>query len=174
MSKFVDELIYGMFDVSDEPVLFKDLLMANSRFNSGRLVDPSKLNFQFKYLKSYIVFGVICLLVFTPLTALSHKIFESIDIHISMFVVMVTTATVFIVFDLFKAYARKKLTKKLIKKAWENHFPYFPYEKYSKKVDEIYESAKKKDLPKRDLEQYILDSLVKASWNQVGLFYQIS
>lgn len=163
MNQFIDKIIYGMFDVLDEPVLFKDLLIANSKFNAGRLVDPSKLNFQFKYAKSYLIFSIICLMVFIPLIALSHKFFEDIDIHISMIVVIFATSLVFVAFDFFKAYSRKKLTHKLIKDAWEIHFPYFPYEKYSKKVDEIYQSAKKKELPKRDLEQFILDSLVKAS-----------
>ncbi|NLY03426.1 MAG: hypothetical protein GXZ15_01070, partial [Campylobacter sp.] len=54
-----------------------------------------------------------------------------------------------------------ELTRELIKKAWEIHFPYFSYEKYNKKVEEIYNEAAKKEISKRDLEQYVLDALVK-------------
>ncbi|NLK66682.1 MAG: hypothetical protein GX282_04320 [Campylobacteraceae bacterium] len=163
MKKFLYEFAYGMFSVSDEPVLFKDLLDANRLFNANRLVDPGRLNFQFRYAKSHVMFGVFCLFLLAPLIALSHIFFSELDIHITIFVVVFATAAVFISFDLFKVWARKKLTQKLIKDAWEVHFPYFPYEKYSNKVDEIYQSARKKDLPKRDLEKYILDSLVKTS-----------
>ena len=44
------------------------------------------------------------------------------------------TALVFIGFDFFKVWARKSISHELIKKAWDIHFPYFPYEKYSQKI----------------------------------------
>ncbi|MBR4141178.1 MAG: hypothetical protein IKR42_05310, partial [Campylobacter sp.] len=59
------------------------------------------------------------------------------------------------------AWARKELTHELIKKAWENHFLYFPYEKYSQIVEQIYDEAVKNEIPKRDLEKYVLDKLVQ-------------
>lgn len=158
--KFIDKLFYGMFFVSKKPVLFRDLLEANSAYNDGMLVDPSKLNFKFKYGKSYIIFGILCIAVLMPFIAISHKFFEKVNIHVSLLITILITACIFIGFDVFKAYARKKLTKKLIKDAWIVHFPYFPYEKYSVKVEEIYDEAVKKDIPKRDLEQYVLDKLV--------------
>lgn len=49
-----------LFKVSEQPVLIRDLLEANALFNDGMLVDPSKLNFNFK-LNSYIYFGVFAL-----------------------------------------------------------------------------------------------------------------
>jgi hypothetical protein len=41
------------------------------------------------------------------------------------------------------------------------HFPFFTYEEYSKKIDEIFESAMKEEISKRDLEKYILENLSK-------------
>lgn len=157
---FIDKILYGMFFVSKKPVLFRDLLEANSAYNDGMLVDPSKLNFRFKYGKSYIIFGILCIVVLVPLIGVGHKFFEKLNIHFSLLITILITSCIFIGFDIFKAYARKKLTHKLIKDAWQIHFPYFPYEKYSTKAQEIYDEAIKKEIPKRDLEQYVLDKLV--------------
>ena len=54
MKKFKEFSLRFLFKVSDQPVLIKDLLEANALFNEGMLVDPSKLNFNFKILNSYI------------------------------------------------------------------------------------------------------------------------
>ncbi|EMS8451624.1 hypothetical protein V5B51_000770, partial [Campylobacter coli] len=53
MKKFKDFSCNFLFKISDQPVLLRDLLEANALFNDGMLVDPSKLNFNFKILNSY-------------------------------------------------------------------------------------------------------------------------
>jgi hypothetical protein len=40
------------------------------------------------------------------------------------------------------------------------HFPYFPYDKYNKKVEELYLELRKKDIPRKDWEQYVLNGLL--------------
>jgi len=157
----IDKIINSMFVISKKPVLFKDLLEANSGYNEGMLVDPAKLNFKFRYGRSYIIFGLLCFAVFAPLLALMHGFLENIDFHYSVISAILVTAFVFIGFDVFKAYARKRLTLRLIKEAWSVHFPYFPYEKYNETVEKIYNESVKKEIPKRDLEQFVLDNLVK-------------
>ncbi|QKF65055.1 hypothetical protein [Campylobacter corcagiensis] len=163
MNSFKEKVVYGMFTVSKKPVLFRDLLEANSTYNENMLVDPSKLNFKFKYGKSYIIFGLLCLAILIPLIILTHKFLAKADVHISLIVAILVTASIFIGFDIFKAWARSELTKDLIKKAWRVHFPYFDYDKYNQKVEEIYNEAVKKEIPKRDLEKYVIDTLVKLS-----------
>ena len=59
-----------------------------------------------------------------------------------------------------KVWARREISLDLIKKAWSVHFPYFGYEKYSSKVEEIYNTALKNDVSKKDLEQYIYEKLI--------------
>ncbi|MSN96277.1 hypothetical protein F1B92_03560 [Campylobacter sp. FMV-PI01] len=161
--KISDKIIRGMFFISKKPVLFRDLLEANASFNEGMLVDPAKLNFKFRYGKSYIIFGLLCLIILIPFLILTHGIFEKINFHISIIATIFITSCIFIGFDIFKAIARKYLTKKLIQEAWAIHFPFFPYEKYSSKVEEIYDEAIKKEISKRELEQYVLDKLVTNS-----------
>lgn len=74
---------------------------------------------------------------------------------------MVITAVIFIGFNFFRSYMRDAMTKELIKKSWVLHFPYFSYQEYSTKIDEIFEKAIKDEVSKRDLERYILDNLSK-------------
>ena len=130
MKKFKDFSCNFLFKISDQPVLLRDLLEANALFNDGMLVDPSKLNFNFKILNSYIYFGIFCALC------------------------------VFISYDIFKVYARKMISKKLIQKAWAFHFPYFSYEKYSIMAGNFYKEALKEEIPKANLEQYVLEKII--------------
>lgn len=163
MKSLKQKVVYGMFTISKKPVLFKDLLEANSTYNEHMLVDPAKLNFKFKYGKSYIIFGILCLAILIPFVLLTHKFLANANVHISLIVSILVTASIFIGFDIFKAWARSELTGDLIKNAWMVHFPYFDYDKYNQKVEEIYNEAVKKEIPKRDLEKYVFDALVKLS-----------
>ncbi|QQF51417.1 hypothetical protein [Campylobacter fetus] len=149
-----------LFIVSKQPVLFKDLLEANCLFNEGMLVDPSKLNFRFRDGRLYTIYGILCFIILAAAIIILHKIFEKIDFHYSIIGTMIMTALVFIGFDFFKVWARKSISHELIKKAWDIHFPYFPYEKYSQKIEIIYNEAIKKEIPRKDLEKYVLDQLV--------------
>ena len=74
---------------------------------------------------------------------------------------MIITAIIFMGFNFFKSKMRDKITKKQIKKSWQIHFPYFQYDEYNKKAESIYLQALKEEIPKRDLERYILDKLVQ-------------
>lgn len=158
----------NLFIVSKQPVLFKDLLEANCLFNEGMLVDPAKLNFRFRYGRLYIAYGIICFAMLAIAIIILHNLFEKIDFHYSIIGTMVMTSIVFIGFDYFKVRARKSISKELIKKAWKMHFPYFPYDKYSQKIEIIYNEAMKNEISRKELEKYVLDKLVStiSSGNQ--------
>ncbi|HED4372341.1 hypothetical protein [Campylobacter coli] len=160
MKKFKDFSCNFLFKISDQPVLLRDLLEANALFNDGMLVDPSKLNFNFKILNSYIYFGIFCALVLLPLLLITHHLFTRLDFHISIISAVAVTACVFISYDIFKVYARKMISKKLIQKAWALHFPYFSYEKYSIMAGNFYKEALKEEIPKANLEQYVLEKII--------------
>lgn len=156
-------ILENIFVVSKKPVLFRDLLEANCLFNEGMLIDPAKLNFKFRYFKTYLVYGIICILIVGTLLTLTHNLFTRLDFHLSIISSIISTALVFIGFDMFKIWARKAISKELIKKAWAIHFPYFPYEKYSTRVEMIYNEATKNEIPRKDLEKYVLERLVAQS-----------
>ena len=64
-------------------------------------------------------------------------------------------------FNFFRDRMRDIITKELIKRSWQLHFPYFSYEEYSEKIEEIFEKSIKEEISKRDLEKYIKDNLSK-------------
>ncbi|MBP3676221.1 MAG: hypothetical protein J6I71_07070, partial [Campylobacter sp.] len=62
--------------------------------------------------------------------------------------------------DYFRIWTRRLISLELIRDAWKVHFPYFPYEKYSQKIEIIYNEAMKHEVSRKDLEKYVLDKLV--------------
>lgn len=163
--KYVDtikkRIIKYIYTVSKQPVLFKDLLRANLLYNEGMYVDPGILNFRKNINKAYVAYGLICAAILLPALIITHKIFANIDFHISILGTIFVTSSVFIGFTFFNAWVRDGITHGLIKEAWRLHFPYFPYEKYSKKVEEIYQNALKEEIPKKDFEQYVLGKIIE-------------
>ena len=155
-----EKILDYIYVVSKQPVLYRDLLQANALHNEGMYVDPGKLNFRMNIANAYIVYAIICGIVLIPIFAITHTVFADLDFHISLIGTIAATSFVFIGFNFFRAYMRDKITKKLIQKAWTLHFPYFPYEKYSEKVEIIYNEAIKKEIHRKDLEKYVLDRLI--------------
>ena len=94
MRKFEEFSLNFLFRVLEQPVLVRDLLEANALFNDGMLVDPSKLNFNFKILNSYIYFGVFCAAVLLPLLLITHYFLTRLDFHISVLSAVIVTACV--------------------------------------------------------------------------------
>lgn len=161
MQKIKEFSLNFLFKISNHPVLLRDLLEANVLFNEDMLIDPAKLNFKMKHLNAYFYYGILCLMILLPLLLITHYFFTLLDFHISIISAVLVTAFVFVGFDLFKIYTRKIISKKLIKKAWDLHFPCFDYEKYSKIVEEIYKDALKNEASKINLEQYVLEKIVE-------------
>jgi hypothetical protein len=164
MKKNITDKIVGyVFKTSNQPILFKDLLSANSHFNEGMHVDGGKLGFRMSIIRAYVAYFMICALIVMPLIGITHYFLKHLNFHISILSTIIVTSAVFIGFNFFQAWIRDIITYKQIKKGWAVHFPFFAYEKYNKKVEEIYNDAIKKEIPKKDLEQYVLDAIVKES-----------
>lgn len=156
-----DKILEYVYNISKQPILLRDLLVANRQFNEGMHVEPAKLGFRLRLTRAYLLYVAIVLAVLIPISALTHKPLAKIDPHISIIGAMIITAIIFIGFNFFRSWMRDAVTKALIKRSWKLHFPFFSYEEYSQKIDEIFESSIKDEISKRDLEKYILDSLSK-------------
>ena len=157
-----DRILEYIYTISKQPILLKDLLVANRQHNDGMHVDPAKLGFRLRLVRAYIVYIAIVLGILVPISLLTHKPLAVIDPHISIVGAMVITAAIFIGFNFFRDRMRDTVTKELIKRSWKLHFPFFSYEEYSKKIDEIFESSIKDEVSKRDLEKYILEKLTNS------------
>ena len=156
-----DRILEYVYTISKQPILLKDLLVANRQHNDGMHVDPAKLGFRIRLIRAYIVYIAIVLGILVPISLLTHKPLAVIDPHISIVGAMVITAAIFIGFNFFRDRMRDTVTKELIKRSWKLHFPFFSYEDYSSKIDEIFENAMREEVSKRDLEKYILENLSK-------------
>ncbi len=148
-----------IYIISKQPILLKDLLVANRQHSEGMHVDPAKLGFRIRLVRAYIVYIGIVLSVVIPVSLLTHRPLAKIDAHISIVGAMIITAVIFIGFNFFRDRLRDTITKELIKRSWKLHFPFFSYEEYSDKIDEIFGKAMKDEVSKRDLEKYILEKL---------------
>ena len=156
-----DRILEYIYTISKQPILLKDLLVANRQHNDGMHVDPAKLGFRIRLVRAYIVYIAIVLGILVPISLLTHKPLAVIDPHISIVGAMVITAAIFIGFNFFRDRMRDTVTKELIKRSWKLHFPFFSYEEYSLKIDNIFELAMRDEISKRDLEKYILENLSK-------------
>jgi len=158
-TKLKDKILKFVFKTSSHPIRFKDLLVANAYHNEGMHVDPEKLGFRMKIKNAYTVYAIVSMVVLLPLLAITHVIFEKIDFHASIIGTALVTSAFFIGFQYFHACIKDKMAKQRIKEAWEVHFPYFSYEKYSKKVEDIFNEAMRKEIKKNDLQSYVMSRL---------------
>lgn len=160
LEKLREKIVDYVYIISKQPVLYRDLLRANLLYNEGMYVDPGILNFRKNINKAYLAYGLLCACILLPLLLITHTVFTKLDFHISIVGTIVATSSVCIGFNFFNIWIRQSITKKLIKKAWKLHFPYFPYEKYSQKVEILYQKAIQEEVTRKQLEQYILDNLI--------------
>ena len=158
---FKEKILDYIYIVSKQPILLRDLLLANRQYKEGMHVDPAKLGFRLKLSRAYLVYTGLILSALIPISLLTHKPLAKIDSHISIIGAVVITAIIFIGFNFFRAKMRDNITIELIKKSWKLHFPFFSYEEYSEKIEEIFERSLKEEVPKRELEKYILDNLAE-------------
>ena len=156
-----NKILEYVYTISKQPILLKDLLIANRQHSDGMHVDPAKLGFRIRLVRAYIVYIGLVLAVVVPISLLTHKPLAKIDAHISIIGAMIITAAIFIGFNFFRDRMRDSITKELIKRSWKLHLPYFSYEEYSEKIEEIFEKSIKEEISKRDLEKYIKDNLSK-------------
>ena len=91
-----DKILEYVYIISKQPILLKDLLVANRQHNDGMHVDPAKLGFRLRLIRAYIVYIVGVLIVLVPISFLTHKEMEKLNPHISILASMFITAIIFI------------------------------------------------------------------------------
>ena len=156
-----EKILEYVYIISKQPMLLRDLLIANRQCKEGMHVDPAKLGFRLRLSRAYFVYMIMVLIVLVPVSLITHKSIAKADSHLSIIGAVIITAVIFIGFNFFRAWMRDSVTKELIKRSWKLHFPFFSYEEYSDKIEEIFEKSLKDEISKRDLEKYILDNISK-------------
>jgi len=156
-----NKIVDYVFIISKQPVLLKDLLVANDLHTEKMRVDASRLGFRLNIAKAYKAFAVLAFVVILPIALIGHMLLAKIDSHASIIASILLTALIFIYFNIFREKLVDMMTIRRIKNAWKIHFPYFPYDEYHEKIAKLYEKAEKAEISKKELEVYILDNLSK-------------
>ena len=66
-----DRILEYIYTISKQPILLKDLLVANRQHNDGMHVDPAKLGFRIRLVRAYIVYIAIVLGILVPISLLT-------------------------------------------------------------------------------------------------------
>lgn len=156
-----EKIIPYVFSLSDGPMLFRDLLKTNKMYQEGLKLEGKIPGFRLSIGRSYLVFIAIWHLILLPSSAIFHKVLAKIDCHLLILMAILFTGMFFATYAIFKEYLIDTVALKIIKSAWENHFPHFDYDLHAKEVAKIYSEALEKEIPHKNMQLYILDRLVE-------------
>jgi hypothetical protein len=159
---FTDEkIIPYTFALSDDPILFRDLLKTNKMYQEGLKLEGKIPGFRLSIGRSYLVFIALWHLILLPASALFHTVLAKIDCHLLILMAILFTGMFFATYAIFKEYLIDTVALRIIKNGWENHFPHFDYDLHAKELGKIYSEALEKEIPHKNLQLYILDRLVE-------------
>lgn len=148
------------FKVSEQPMLFKELMHANMIYNDGMNLEYNMKGFRVRLGRIYFVFFLLWLSLLTPPSLIFHTLLAKIDCHALILSSIVFTVLFFSTFALFKTWLIELISKQIITQAWKNHFPHFDYEKNSKKVSKFYAQAIESGVTNKDLQLHIITKMV--------------
>ncbi len=161
--RFVDsKIIPYVFECSKHPMRFIEFLRANKAFVDG--LDPSMTipGFRLNILRLYIVYFVLWNMIIIPASLIFHAFLAKLDCHLSIILAIVFTLIFFATFQIFKEWLINRVAEKQIQKAWQNHLPHFEYKRYRHKLAQLYAEAADKDIPKSQIERFVIDRLVES------------
>jgi len=154
------KIIPFVFKISEQPMLFKELMHANKIYNDGMNLEYNMKGFRIRLGRIYFVYFALVLLISIPLSFIFHTQLAKIDCHALIISSIVFTILLFSSFSLFKSWLIEQVSSQLILKAWKNHFPHFDYAKNSQKVSTIYAQAIESGIQNKDLQRHIITKMV--------------
>ena len=159
--KFVDErLLPYVFRVSEQPMLFIELLNANKLFQEGMRIDGNVQGFRISLGRVYLVYIIFWHIVIVPPALVFHEFLAKVDCHLLILIAVFFTGLFFAIFSIFNEYLHERMALKTIKEAWINHFPHFKYEQHAREVAQIYSKALEEEIHHKDMRLYILNNMV--------------
>jgi len=158
--RLIDEkLLPFLFTQPKHPMRFNELMKANKLLVDNMPLEGQIPGVKLRLGRAYLFMIVVWNLVLIPLALAFHKILAKIDCHIAIILAVVFTLFFFGVLQIFKQWATEKMAEKMIKKAWEIHFPYYDYGQYHTKVAKFYDDAVERGVTGANLEMYIMNAL---------------
>lgn len=160
--ELVDKYIVPyVFTPSNEPLLFRELLKANKMYDDGLNLEGKIPGTRVRIGRNIIVFLILWHIILLPLSALFHRELAKIDCHLLIIAAVIFTGFFFGTYSMFKAWLVDRVSLKIIKEAWHNHYPHFAYEKHHRQVSRLYGKALDKELPAKEIQLYILDHMIE-------------
>ncbi len=158
--KLTEWIINFAFEKPKYPMRFRELMEANRIFVDNldvKLIPGIK----FCRLKLYLVYFIFWNLVVIPLALIFHAFLAKLDCHVSIILAIIFTLLFFGTYKIFEEHIKKEAAKRLILSAWQKYLPHFDYDKHHEEVAQIYKEALDRDIPKKDIERFVIDRLIK-------------
>ncbi len=162
INRFIDNIILPFtFKVTTEPMLFRELLIANKLFDDGMKLEGKVPGMRIRVGRAVTVFALIFhLFIIFPGIVIFHTPLAKMDCHFAIIASVMFTGFFFSVYFVFKEWLIDRMAKKHITTAWKNHFPHFEYKKYHQKLTAIYSQAVEEEIPHKELQMYIVNKLI--------------
>lgn len=162
INNFIDNVILPFtFRVSDEPMLYRELLLANKLFDDGMKLEGKIPGMRIRVGRAVLVFAILFhLIIIVPATAIFHAPIAKLDCHVAIIASVIFTGFFFSMYFIFKEWLIDRMARSRIKAAWKNHFPHFDYKAHHKEVTAIYSKAIEDEIPNKELQLHILNKLV--------------
>ncbi len=154
------KLIPFVFKISEQPMLFSELLIVNKAHQEGMNPEPTMLGFKLRKGRAYLIYIILWHIVFGPPALIFHKVLIKVDCHALIIFAVLFTGVFFATFLMFSEWLKERVTDNLIKKAWKIHYPHFKYSHHGKEVANIYARAQEEDVHHKDMRLYIYNNLV--------------
>ncbi len=163
LNNFINnKIIPKVFTLSKEPMLYRDLMVANKLFNDGRRLEGNISGMKLSVFKNITLFVAVWhIIIVLPMMIAFHVGSTKINCHISIISAVIFTIMFFATYFIYKDFLIQRSAQLLIKKAWLNHFAHFNYEKYRFKVSTFYAKALENEIPIKKMQVHILNELVK-------------
>lgn len=159
---FIDNKILPFtFKVSEQPMLYRELLLANKLFDDGMKLEGKIPGMRISVGRAVLVFALIWnILLILPATAIFHAPLADMDCHVAIIASVLFTGLFFSIYFVFKEWLIDRMALLRIRKAWKNHFPPFDYDAHHKEVTALYSQALEESVPAKEMQLYILNKLI--------------
>ena len=158
--RLLDRIVDFAFTLPRYPMRFGELMEANRIYHDH--LDVRQIpGIRYCRIKLYLVYFIIWNLIIIPLTLLFHSFLAKLDCHAAIVLATIFTLLFFGTYKIFEERLKERVALRLIREAWKNYLPHFPYEKYGERVAQLYKEALERDIPRRKIEQFIISSIVE-------------
>jgi len=155
-------IIPFVFRISDQPMLFVELMQTNKMYDDDMKVEGRVPGFRIRIGRTILVFLLIWHILLIPISLLFHMQLAKIDCHLLIIMAVIFTGLFFATYMMFKEWLIDLMAIRHIKKAWENHFPHFSYDKHHREVANLYSEAIEKEIPSKEIYLHILNNMISA------------